>query len=238
MSVESVGAEGFQGAVGTRWLCSGFPQGQHFPQIVAPAVFTRPINPRLPFACRFIQLAPGRGYRGWVPFTRSKPRLVGPFYVIEISRPPSFGGILVEGDSQLVTATANAQALVGEPSPRIQLRLLDPARTEVLTAEGNDSAAFSQFLSEGYYTLEVRSLSGKGKFQLGLSSDHFSGGVVMGGYIEAEPVVGFGGFNILSRQEVNFRLFRSAYGAFASGQLEFTLLDSQGGAVPLSAVVP
>ena len=83
MSVESVGAEGFQGAVGTRWLCSGFPQGQHFPQIVAPAVFTRPINPRLPFACRFIQFAPGRGYRGgsllldqspvwWVLFTLSK----------------------------------------------------------------------------------------------------------------------------------------------------------------------
>ena len=26
------------------------------------------------------------GYQGWVPFPRSGPRLVGPFYVIEITR--------------------------------------------------------------------------------------------------------------------------------------------------------
>ena len=60
----------------------------------------------------------------------------------------------------------------------------------------------------------------------------------MGGYIEAQPVVGFGGFNIPSRQDVTFRLFRSAYGAFASGQLDFTLLDSQGREVLLDPVGP
>ena len=36
-----MGAEGFQATVGTRWLCSGFPWGRHFPQPAAPAVFTR-----------------------------------------------------------------------------------------------------------------------------------------------------------------------------------------------------
>ena len=157
---------------------------------------------------------------------------------------PGFGAFLIEED-QTVEMTANAQPLRKQLPPVIDMTLLDADRNAVDEVRGvrnlffpfedEASVALSNPLLSASYTVTLASQSGKGTFQLALSADHFSAGVVVGGYIE-NGIVGFAGFNLPRPTQATIRLYNSAYGTAASGRVQLQLKDSLGGTVATTRV--
>lgn len=150
-------------------------------------------------------------------------------------RGPGFGAFLIEQD-QTVMTTANAQPLEGQPPSLMAMTLLDTDKNTVAGPLGPAaSLEMSNRLSTGFYTLELSSSSGKGTFQLALSADHFSAGVVVGGYIDV-GIVGFGGFNLPRPTQATIRLYNSAYSTGASGRVQLRLVDSAGQPVSVTLI--
>ena len=148
---------------------------------------------------------------------------------------PGFGAFLIEQD-KTVSMIANAQPVGGQQPPVMDMTLLDADRNAVAGPVGGAvSVALSNQLSSGFYTVTLASQSGKGTFQLALSSDHFSAGVVVGGYIES-GIVGFGGFNLPRPTQATIRLYNSAYGTGASGRVQLRLVDSSGQPVAVTRI--
>ena len=146
---------------------------------------------------------------------------------------PGFGAFLTEQD-QSVELSADAQPLVGQPQPSLEIRLLDAERSPVAGPfKGTTNMAFDASLLPGFFTVTLASQSGKGSFQLTLAADHFSAGVVVGGYIE-DGIVGFGGLNLPRPTSVTIRLYNSVYGTAASGQVQLRLMDSLGQSVAVN----
>ena len=130
-----MGAEGFQATVGTRWLCSGFPWGRHFPQPAAPAVFTRIL--RRTGVCSFVWGCWPIGRRG---DCRRQYRL---WKTGGRSRSGGLGGIRTCRDGRLVHTGPAAMRRLGNLGP--QFGGIEPGKADGnaprCTARLNISAA-------------------------------------------------------------------------------------------------
>jgi len=144
---------------------------------------------------------------------------------------PGFGGFLTE-KNQSVSLNVSAQPLPGQPEPPIQLSLLDAnGKTIAGPVQGSTSVGLKTSPLDGFFTARVVRDSGKGTFQLRMSADYFSAGVVIGGYLE-HGLVGFGGFNLPRPTSITVRLYNSSYGPAASGRVQLRLLDISGQVIP------
>ena len=146
---------------------------------------------------------------------------------------PGFGAFLIEED-QLIQMTVNAQPLAGQAQPAMRVSLLDSDRNTIAgPTSGTTSVGLNASLQSGFFTVALSSESGRGAFQLALAADHFSAGVVVGGYIE-DSIVGFGGFNLPRPTTVTIRLYNSTYGTAASGRVQLQLKGSLGSTVAMT----
>ncbi len=148
---------------------------------------------------------------------------------------PGFGAFLIEED-EAIQVNVNAQPLGGQPQPELMMSLFDSERNSIAgPILGTTSVELNAPLQSGFFTLTLASESGKGAFQLGVSADHFSAGVIVGGYIE-ENIVGFGGFNLPRPTTLTIRLYNSTYGTASSGRVQLRLVDSAGQPVSVTRV--
>lgn len=140
---------------------------------------------------------------------------------------PGFGAFSLAA-AQTVTINVAAQALPGSLGEVNLTVILKKDGQELARSSGPPPLSFSADLTPGFHVIEIVSgpESPRGTFQMGLDAPGFSGGVVVGGFIQ-EGLDGFGAFCLPQSQNVSLRLVgNSAYGANAAGDLVLTLLDA------------
>ena len=137
-------------------------------------------------------------------------------------------------DTQQVSIRLTAQVVPGGDASTFSMcaRLLDSNKQPIGTDQcGRDAIQFSQTLRQGFYVIEVRSTaaSPRATFQLGLSANYFSGGVVVGGFV-AQGLTGFGAFFLPADQgpqEAKIKVLgQPTYGSAGVCSLQLRVLDA------------
>lgn len=140
---------------------------------------------------------------------------------------PGFGAFSLSV-AQTVAINVAAQPLPGSVGDVSLTVILKKDGAEVTRASGPPPLSFNANLTPGFHIVEIISGpdSPRGTFQMGLDAPGFSGGVVVGGFIQG-GVTGFGAFCLPQPQDVSVQLLgNSEYLGKAAGDLILTLLDA------------
>ncbi len=141
---------------------------------------------------------------------------------------PAFGAFSLPS-TQTVRVRVDSQVLPGSTAPlSMSVRLLDSNRQQIGgEATGGSLIQFERSLAAGFYIIEIKTGSNgpRATFQMGLTAESFSGGVVVGGYV-APGLAGFGAFYVPEPQEVNIKILGPSYGSGGANCMRLLLMDA------------
>ena len=139
---------------------------------------------------------------------------------------PGFGGFSL-ATPQTVGISVNAQQLPGTTGAvALNVELLKD-NIVIAGTMGPPPLSLNADLQTGFHVVRITSLGGtpRGTFQMALTAQAFSGGVVVGGFITPE-LTGFGSFCLPVSQNVDIRLVGSSeFSTAAAGDLVLTVKD-------------